>query len=209
MNSDPQPTRGESQLTIAVKEEQISAAPGNVVNVLVGILNGGPHAEDVEIGVKGVPESWITTPIETRLVHIPAGQTEKITLTILPPPLPESRVGQYPLEIQAVSRSDPDHPALAHTLLTVAAYESHGRIGILLGATQFSVIPGSTVHLPILLLNRGVQEDNFRLGVTGIPANWISTDSAITRLGPGESKELMVTIHVPRSPQAGAGRTPL
>ena len=176
--------------------------------MLVGILNGGPHAEDVEIGVKGVPESWITTPIETRLVHIPAGQTEKITLTILPPPLPESRVGQYPLEIQAVSRSDPDHPAVAHTLLTVAAYESHGRIGILLGATQFSVIPGSTVHLPILLLNRGVQEDNFRLGVTGIPANWISTDSAITRLRPGESKELMVTIHVPRSPQAGAGRTP-
>jgi hypothetical protein len=206
MNSDPQPTRGESQLTIAVKEEQISAAPGLGVNVLVGILNDGPHAEDVEILVKGVPASWITS--DTRLVHIPAGQAEKVTLTILPPPLPESRVGQYPLEIQAVSRSDPDHPAVEHTLLTVAAYESRGRIGMLLGATTFSVIPGSTVHVPILLLNRGVQEDNFHLGISGIPTNWISTDSPITRLGPGESNEVMATIHVPRSPQAGAGRTP-
>lgn len=207
MNSEPQPTRGENQLTIAVKEEQISTAPGNGVNLLVGILNGGTEAEDVEISVKGVPESWITTPIETRLLHIPAGQAGKVMLTILPPPLPESRVGLYPLVIQAVG-NDPYHPAVAHTLLTLAAYESRGRIGILLGTTQFSAIPGSTVHIPILLLNRGLQEDDFRLGVTGIPANWISTESPITRLGSGESRELMLTIHVPRSPQAGAGRTP-
>ncbi|MGE5377391.1 MAG: hypothetical protein ACM3XO_20220, partial [Bacteroidota bacterium] len=206
--SDPQPTRGESQLTIAVKEEQISAAPGNGVDLLIGVLNGAPHDEDVEISVKGVPTSWITTPIETRLVRIPAGQTARILLTVLPPPLPESRVGQYPLEIQAVSRSDPEHPALAHILLTVAAYESRGRIGMLLGTTHFSAIPGSTVHIPVVLLNRGLQEDNFRLGVTGVPTNWISTDSPITRLGPGESREVMATIHVPRSPQAGAGRTP-
>src|SRR5262249_23750792 len=30
----------------------------------------------------------------------------------------------------------------------------------------------------------------------------------LTRLEPSASKEIMVTIHVPRSPQAGAGRTP-
>ena len=207
MSSDPKPTRDENHLTIAVKEEQISAAPGIGVDLLVGILNDGPQHEEVEISVRGVPASWITS--ETRLIYIPAGQAEKLTLTILPPPIPESRVGQYPLEIQAVSRSEPDRPAIARTVLTVAAYESRGRIGMLLGATQFSAVPGSTVHIPILLQNRGLQEDSFQLGVTGIPANWISANSPITRLAQGESKEVMVTLHVPRSPQAVAGRSPL
>src|SRR5512139_2370750 len=206
--SNHQPARGENRITIAVKEEQISAAPGNGVNLLVGIFNEGPQDEEVEVSVRGVPAGWITPLNNGRPVHVPAGQTKMVTLIVLPPPLPESRVGQYPLEIQAVSLSDPDHPAVEHILLTVAAYESPGRIGMLLGTTSFAAIPGSTVHIPILLLNRGVQQDGFRLGVTGIPANWISTDSPITQLGPGESRELMVTVQVPRSPQAGAGRMP-
>src|SRR5512139_2499435 len=154
--SNPQPARGENGITIAVKEEQISAAPGNGVNLLVGILNDGPQDEEVEISVRGVPAGWITPINDRRLVHVPAGQAETVTLIILPPPLPESRVGQYPLEIQAVSLSDPDHPAVEHALLTVAAYESLGRIGMLLGATSFAAIPGSTVHIPVFLINRGV-----------------------------------------------------
>ena len=165
VSNDPQPTRGENHLTIAAGEEQISAAPGSSTSLQVGVLNDGPLAEEVEISVRGVPASWITG--NERLVYIPAGQMEKILLTLLPPPIPESRVGQYPLEIRAVSRSDPDHPVIANSLLTVAAYESRGRIGMLLGTTQFSVVPGSTVHIPILLLNRGLQEDSFRLGMSG------------------------------------------
>jgi Tol biopolymer transport system component len=206
MSSDPQPVMGENPLTIALGEEQISAAPGSATTLQVGVLNGGPLAEEVEISVRGVPSSWVTGA--SRLVVIPPGMVEKIPLTILPPPIPESRVGQYPLEIQAVGRSDPAHPVTARSILTVAAYESRGRIGMLLGTTQYSVVPGSTVHIPLLLLNRGLQEDSFRLGVTGVPANWISADSPITRLSPGESREVMVTLHVPRSPQATAGRTP-
>jgi TolB protein len=76
----------------------------------------------------------------------------------------------------------------------------------MLGSLHFSVIPGSTVHIPILLQNRGLQEDTFRLTVSGIPANWISTNSPVTTLEPSASKEIMVTVHVPRSPQAAAGR---
>jgi hypothetical protein len=206
VSSDPQPARGASHLIVAASEEQISAAPGSSTSLQIGVLNEGPLPDEVVISVRGVPAGWITG--NERLVYVPAGQVEKILLTFLPPPLPESRVGQYPLEIRAVGRSDPDHPAFATALLTVAAYESRGRIGLLLGTTQFSVVPGSTVHIPILLLNHGLQEDNFRLGMTGLPANWVSTDSPITRLAPGESREVMATLHVPRSPQAAAGRTP-
>ncbi len=98
--NDPQPTRGENRITIAVKQEQISAAPGNGVNLLVGILNDGPQDEQVEITVRGVPAGWITPINDSRLVHVPAGQAETVSLIILPPPLPESRV-------RPVSAGDP------------------------------------------------------------------------------------------------------
>ena len=206
MNSNLNPPRGESQLTIAVIEEHISAAPGDETSLQFVVKNENPYEEDVEISVKGVPESWITSDI--RFIHLAAGQTQPINLIIQPPPLPESRVGQYPLEIQVAGLRDPAHPAVAHSMLTVAAYESRGRIGVMLATTNFSVIPGSTLHIPILLQNRGLHTDHFQLGITGIPSNWISTNSPVTQLEPATSKEIMVTIHVPRSPQAGAGRMP-
>jgi Tol biopolymer transport system component len=206
MSTNPEQTRDESQLKIAVKDEQVSVAPGNEVNLQVTVINESPNEEDVNISVKGVPANWIRS--SAPLVHLPAGKAKQVTLTVKPPPLPESRVGQYPLDIQAVSRNDSDHSAIARSILTVAAYESRGRIGVMLGSLHFSVIPGSTVHVPILLQNRGLQEDSFRLSIGGIPSNWISTNSAVTRLEPSASKEIMVTVHVPRSPQAAAGRTP-
>jgi Tol biopolymer transport system component len=206
MSSNLNQTRDENQLKVAIKEEQISVAPGNAVQIQAAVINESPNEEDVNILVKGVTANWIS--IDTPVVHLSAGQAKQVTLTVQPPPVPEGRVGQYPLDIQAVSRNDSNHSAIARSVVTVAAYESRGRIGVMLGSVHFAVIPGSTIHIPILLQNRGLQEDSFRLSIMGIPANWISTNSALTRLEPSASKEIMVTIHVPRSPLAGAGRRP-
>ncbi|HXQ34233.1 MAG TPA: hypothetical protein VN843_09485, partial [Anaerolineales bacterium] len=204
MSTNPYQTRDERQLKITIREEELSIAPGNVIDIQATVTNESADVDDVDIQVRGVPATWVTN--DTPIAHIPAGQGRQVTLNIHPPPVPESRVGQYPLEIQAVSRNDPNRSAVANAVLTVAAYESRGRIGVMLGSLHFSVIPGSTVHIPILLQNRGLQEDTFRLTVSGIPANWISTNSPMTTLEPSVSKEVMVTVHVPRSPQAGAGR---
>lgn len=206
MSSNPDQTRDEKQLKVAIQEEQISVAPGNAVQIQAAVINESPNEEEVNILVKGVPANWIS--IDTPVVHLSSGQAKQVTLTVQAPPVPEGRVGQHPLDIQAISRNDSNHSAIARSVLTVAAYESRGRIGVMLSSVHFAVIPGSTIHIPILLQDRGLQEDSFRLSITGIPANWISTNSALTRLEPSASKEIMVTIHVPRSPQAAAGRTP-
>ena len=206
MSTNPEHTRDESQLKVAVREEQSSVAPGNAVQIQAAVINESPNEEDVNILVKGVPASWVS--IDLPVVHLSAGQAKQVTLTLQPPPVPESRVGQYPVDIQAISRNDSNHSASARCLLTVAAYESRGRIGVMLGSIHFSAVPGSTVHIPILLQNHGLQEDSFRLNVAGIPMNWISTNLSVTALEPSESKEIMVTVHVPRSPLAAAGRTP-
>lgn len=207
MSSNPYQARDESQqIRIAVRDEQISVIPGNEVDLYITLTNESSRDEHVELSIRGVPESWITG--DSRFVPLAPGQTRQVVLTVAPPPVPESRVGQYPLEILAIRQSDPDHPALADSLLTVAAFESRGRVGVLLGSTHFAVNPGSTVHIPIVLHNRGLEDDIFRLSITGIPAPWVSTNSPLTSLEPADSKDIMVTVHVPRSPQATAGRMP-
>jgi Tol biopolymer transport system component/uncharacterized membrane protein len=204
MSTNPYPAKDENQLKVDIPEEQISIAPGNEVEIPVSVINERADADDVNVLVRGVPASWIR--IDAPVVHMPAGKTRQVMLTVQVPPIPESRVGQYPLEIYAVSQSDPNRSAIAKGTLTVAAYESRGRIGVMLDSIHFSVVPGSTVHIPVLLQNRGLQEDTFRLNIAGISSTWISTNSPLTKLEPGNSKEVIVTIHVPRSPQAPAGR---
>ena len=206
MSSNPYQPMNENPLRLVIREEELSVAPGNEIKIQLGILNQGPSEDIVNILIKGIPDEW--TNIEPAVVHLAAGEAKQIIVTFIPPPVPESRVGEHLLEFQAVSRNDSNRSAIARAVLTVAAYESRGRIGVLLSSLQYPIIPGSTLHIPILLQNRGLEDDTFRLSIAGIPANWISTNSALTRLEPSASKEIMVTVHVPRSPQAAAGRTP-
>jgi Tol biopolymer transport system component len=207
MDSNAQQNRGEDRLILAIKEEQITVAPETKVKVHVAVINQSASEDYVEIQVKGVPSEWTT--IETPVVHLAAGEAKQIIITVQPPPVPQSRVGQYPLDVRAVSQSDPTRSVTVRSILTVAAYHSKGRIGILLGSIHFSISPGSSINIPILLKNRGLEEDSFRLSVEGIPAGWISTNSALTQLEPSSSKEILLTIRAPRSPEADAGRTPI
>src|SRR5262245_57304834 len=101
MSTNLYQTRDQSQLKLALKEEQVSVAPGNAVQIQAAVINESPNEEDVNIFVKGVPASWVM--IDLPVVHLSAGQAKQVILTVQPPPVPESRVGQYPLEMQAIS----------------------------------------------------------------------------------------------------------
>jgi uncharacterized membrane protein len=199
--------KGENdKLQIAIKEEQLTVAPEARATLHVAILNMNPYEDDIDVIVKGVPPEWITTP--SRAVHLAPGEAIIVTLTIRPPAMPDDRVTQFQLEVRAVSQKDPDDSAIAHSSLTVAAYQSQGRIGLMLGSLHFSASPGSLIDIPILLQNRGDEKDGFRLHVRGLPEGWVSINSTITTLGPNESSELHFTLRVPRSSEAAAGRNP-
>src|SRR5512134_2673341 len=161
MNSSPY--REEDQLVLAIKEEEISVAPESQVQIHVAIINKSPNEDYVDIQVKGVPSDWVM--IDTPVVHLAVGEAKQVTLTVQPPPVPQSRVGQYPLDVHAVSQSDPTRALTVRSILTVAAYESKGRIGVLLDAIHFSISPGSSIQIPLLIQNGGVGKDSFRLKV--------------------------------------------
>jgi len=207
MHDDRNQNREEEQLILAIKEEQIVVAPEGKIQIHVAIINKTTEDDYVDILVKGVPSEWIT--IDHPVIHLHGGEVTQVTLTVEAPPVPQNRVGQYPLDVYAVSQGDPTREAVASSVLTVAAYQSKGRIGVMLGSVHFSISPGSSINIPILLHNRGLKEDSFQLSVKGIPANWVSTNSTLTRLEPSSSKEIRLTIRVPRSPEAEAGRTPI
>jgi TolB protein len=206
MNKTPYQDKVENGLILVIKEEEILVAPESKVDIHIGIINQGDNEDYVDILVKGVPSEWTT--IDTPVVHLAGGEAKQVILTVQPPALPQDRVGRYPLDVRAASQGNPKHSAVARRFLTVAAFQSEGRIGIALGSIYFSVALGSSITIPVLLQNHGLKEDVFQLSVEGIPANWITTNAVFTKLEPAESKEIEYTIRVPRSPEAGVGRTP-
>ena len=206
INSNAYQNNDDSKLKVAIKEEQLTVAPNQRATLNVGILNSAAEEEYFDIAVKGVPPEWVT--IHMPVVHLASGEAKLVTITVQPSSLPDRHVAQYPLEVRAISRSDPKRSAGAHSVLTVAAYQSKGRIGVTLSSVQFSASPGSIIEIPVLLQNRGEEEDSFRLHVRGIPENWVSTNSTVTPLEPNNSAEIQFSLQIPRSPQATAGRTP-
>ena len=206
MNNNANPKREGDQLTVAIKEEQITVAPESRATVHVGILNDGPNEDYLDILVRGVPPEWVT--VHTPVVHVAAGEAKLVTLTVQPPMLPEGRVGQYPMDVRVVSQSDPKRWGVARSILTVAAYQSRGRVGLVLASIQFAAVPGSMINIPVLLQNRGDEEDTFRLSVTGLPENWVTTNSMLTILQPNTSAEVQLTLQIPRTAEAIAGRRP-
>ena len=205
-NLDAFQPREDGQLLIAIREEEVTVAPDGRTRIHVGLINEGLTGENVTLSVQGVPAEWTT--LDTPVVFLAPGEARQVILTLQPPAMPTVRVGHYTLEVRAISQSDPRRSDTAQCVVTVAAYQSRGRIEILLGAVEFSAVPGSSVEIPILLHNHETVEDSIRLGVAGLPADWISTNTALTRLSSSASEEIRLTIQVPRSPDAVAGRLP-
>lgn len=206
MNSSPSQKRENDPLKVAIKEDQLTILPESRGTIQVGILNEGPQEDYVDVMVRGVPPEWVTVP--TPVIRLSSGEAKLVTLTVQPSALPDGRVGQYPLDVHVVSRNDPKRSTVARGTLTVAAYQSAGRIGLTLGAIEFAVTPGNSLEIPMLLQNRGEETDSFRLDVSGLPATWVSSNSTLTRLEPNTTVEIQLTLQVPRSPQATAGPMP-
>src|SRR5689334_23177901 len=167
MNSNAFQKGENDKLKIAIKEEQLTVAPETRATLNVGIVNNNPYEDDIDVVVKGVPPEWVTVP--TRPVHLAPGEGKLVTLNVKPPAMPDHRIAQFNVEVRAISQKNSENSATARSILTVAAYQSKGRIGVMLGSVHFSVSPGSMLDIPILLQNRGDEEDTFRLSVRGFP----------------------------------------
>lgn len=194
------------QISIDAEQTEYSLAPGSRIDIQVTIQNQGQSLDYFEIGIRGIPTSWVT--LSSQVVELAPEEQREITLTIQPPPPPQTQAGIYPLKLVVNSQTDPKQSSQIDLTLRIAVFENRGRIGVMMESVQFSVAPGKSTTVPVLLLNQGLEADSFRLSVEGLPVNWISTQTPTVRLEPGEKKPAELTIQPPVDSRSKAGRNP-
>jgi len=196
----------QEKINLTVKETDVIVPPGGSVTISAVMTNLGSDDDYFELSIKGVPAGWVS--METSVVHLSPGELHELALTFQPAEQPQLRAGVFPFTILVTSQGFPDEKAEVSGTLTVATYQTEGRIGVLLLSTQFTAAPGSPVGIPILLINRGLEAEVFRMRVEGIPKSWVSSSAALTRLEPGQEAEIELSILPLRSPHSTAGRHP-
>jgi serine/threonine protein kinase len=73
-------------------------------------------------------------------------------------------------------------------------------------ARVMEITPGKASVCRLTLVNNTVRVDRVTLAVAGIPAEWLEGADRETRLQPYERKEVVLAIHVPRTPAGRAGK---
>ena len=204
MSEQPTENADKNPIALQLADTNYSVVPGNRVTIALGLVNQGEAEDYFEISVRGIPLDWIS--IANPVVRLGAGEKQELVVEIEAPEASQVRAGQYPITLVVISQSSPSQRVDQELILTVAAFEVQGRIGVLMEAVQFSVAPGSSASVPIVLHNQDLVEDSFKLSIEGLPVSWVSTSSPVTRLAAGEQKEVTLTILPPRDTQSKAGR---
>jgi len=191
-------------LQILSDSGEYKAIPGSPVKIPLTIRNNSQQSEALEITVQGVPATWVSLP--SPMISVSGGEQKNVEIILQVPPAPEIRSGYVPVKLTAARLNDPSIRYEVEIKLRIAAFESLGRVGVMVSSVQFSTAPGGSLTVPITVQNRGLESDAFRLGVEGIPASWVSTTTPLTPLEPGESKEISLLIRPPISSSSQAGR---
>jgi eukaryotic-like serine/threonine-protein kinase len=81
-----------------------------------------------------------------------------------------------------------------------------GQLGVMVDPTNAEVRPGGRTQVQVELSNQGTRIDHFELGLSGLPAEWVTLPTEPVQLMPGGRSLLSLTIHPPRDSNAEAGR---
>jgi uncharacterized membrane protein len=196
----------EDQVTIQFESAELSVSPGSSVTGLLTLHNHSERDEFFELTIRGIPGNWVSVPSPT--IRLAAGEQREVSLTIQPPLPPHGRAGRHHVAVRVAGQATPEMAAEATFVVTVAALQVPGRIGLLLAATEFPVVPGERMDIPLVLFNQGLERDVINLSVEGIPGSWVYASSASVALSPGQQQEVTLTVQLPRSGEEGAGRHP-
>jgi Tol biopolymer transport system component len=204
MNANAKDNQSDGTILLHAELHEVPAIPGSEVKISLSINNPSQESEFLELSVQGVPTNWVSLP--SPVISLAGGEEKNIDLILQIPPTPEIRAGTLPLKIAVTSQKDPAIKDEVEVQLAIAAFESQGRIGVMLKSVQFTVAPGGSLSVPLTILNRGLEADTFRLGVEGVPVSWVSTSTPVNPLKPGESKEVSLVIRPPLASSSPAGR---
>jgi hypothetical protein len=96
------------------------------------ISNLSQETEFLELSVQGIPTSWVSLPLP--VITLSGSEEKKVDVILHIPSTPEIRAGYIPLKIITTSQKDPAIKDEVGLKLGIAAFESHGRIGVMLSS---------------------------------------------------------------------------
>jgi hypothetical protein len=200
---------------IQLDANTFSIAPGGSTPIPFALINHTVSEDYFDITIQGIPANWVL--LDMPVLHLGSGERRESSLTIQAPDNSPISAGEYPVVLRATSQSNREVWGEAGFELRVGGYEStmqaipyvtEGRVGVSLNTVQFSVTPGETLSIPVLISNRGMYVDTFYLTMDGTPAAWASGPAQSVQLSPGESREVILLIQPPVGPESRAGRHP-
>lgn len=194
------------QVEILSEETEFRVTAGSTVEVPFYLLNKGDQPLNLGVTVEGIPAGWVS--MQPTQNYIQAGERKLVRLFIRPSVPTETGPGTFPLTVQIINLEDRQELTSLELELTVAAIEVEGRINLLLESTEFTVAPGSSTLIQILMRNQGLVDDNFSLQVDGLPVSWLVTESPVVSLSAGEQRLVKLSIFPPAGSQSTAGSTP-
>jgi Tol biopolymer transport system component len=195
---------------------------GSKLELPVILVNLGSTSDTFELSLLGIPTTWVTLPAPS-VIPLGPGESKRVVVVIGTPPSATGLAGEYTAKLRLVSQRHSDQSKESEIALIVMSAEEEKQVVVEVKPEpspviaqewivmemeniQFSIAPGSGITIPILLINKGIEEESFSLKVDGLPANWISMTPPITRLTAGEQKDVNLVVRPPRSPHSKAGR---
>lgn len=80
---------------------------------------------------------------------------------------------------------------------------------LLLAQSEYAVIPGQRLNIPITLHNQGTKSEQFFITVAGMPREWIVAPLPTASLSPGTQQTVTLSITPPRAPTTTAQPLPI
>jgi eukaryotic-like serine/threonine-protein kinase len=112
---------GENRLGFKLDQEQQFVDAGNVVTVVTTIQNQSTQVHHYRISVDGVPPNWVKDVPVQPLKCMP-GESQRVTLSILPPRSPDTSAGTYNVVVVATCLEDSIQGQHQRLALTVNPY---------------------------------------------------------------------------------------
>jgi serine/threonine protein kinase len=121
VNAEPiRTSSGQGWVGLALDNPNLAVEPGKSTTITVSLFNQGPVVDQFKVSARGLPAGWLREPPDP--VNLMPGEQTEVRLNIQPPRIPNSRAGDYPLAIRAVSQQDSSQVAEARASLAVAAF---------------------------------------------------------------------------------------
>lgn len=179
-----------------------TALPGDFVTCVFTVANEGNLEDSYKLKVK-LPENW-TMVGTVGPVTLSAGEEEKVFVTVA---VSFTALAQkYEIKLTAISQAH--NRTISDSAIAIIEVKEFAAAKVKSLSEAKKIKGGEEVSYSFLIINRGNRMDKFKISVYPTYSRWksrakINLSEQLIELAPGERKEVLVTLVVPKDAPGG------